>query len=75
MRAVALADDQARLRRARERALARREPRPGLQFRLPAPRYESALSRRVRVRDAVLLTGEKPRALAQRRTTTRRSRA
>jgi hypothetical protein len=60
MRAIALADDATRLRRARERARARRAPRPGLQFRLPAPRFESAEGRRARVRDAVLLTGGNP---------------
>lgn len=60
MRAVALSDDGVRLLRARERARARRAPRPGLQFRLPAPRYESAEARRVRVRDAVLLAGGDP---------------
>lgn len=60
MRAAALLDDQARLDRARDRAGARRAPRPGLQFRLPAPRCESAEGRRVRVRDQVLLAGGDP---------------
>jgi len=60
MRAVALSDDAARLRRARERARARRAPRAGLQFRLLAPRLESAEGRRVRVRDQVLLAGGDP---------------
>jgi hypothetical protein len=60
MRAVALSDDEARLRRARDRARARRAPRSGLQFRLAAPRYESSEGRRVRVRDTVLLAGADP---------------
>ncbi|MDA0139453.1 hypothetical protein [Solirubrobacter deserti] len=60
MRAAALIDDEARLDRARERARARRAPRPGLQFRLPAARFESSEGRRVRVRDQVLLAGGDP---------------
>ncbi|RKQ92956.1 hypothetical protein C8N24_2813 [Solirubrobacter pauli] len=65
MRAVAAQRDGLRVARAQRRAAARRRAAAGprvLQFRLAAPRFETAEGRRTRVRDAVLLAEGDPSA-------------